>query len=181
MAGLMDRTSSQDAFPHILDVIDSGKEAYYEIEHLPGCPIETYDDGGVIYESYNCRVAWVVDNWSLDFLEHDDGRVGWQLLEPGSYLISSYTEYVPGEFGGTYGEEWDTGVRLVDPIPISESITMRPTWKRRQRRVYHQGPLDPPTEAELWDAIRVLEQDDNQLMAPALHLEAFNIFEEASR
>lgn len=176
---VLNRTSSQDAFPHILDVIDIGEEARYEIEHLRGCPVETYDYDGVVYKRHNCRVAWVQDNWGLDFLEHDDGRVGWQLLEPGSYLISSYTEYVPGEFGGTYGEEWDTGIRLVDPIPISKSIIMRPTWKRRQRRAYHQGPLDPPTELEVWDAIRVLEQEDNQTMAPALHLEAFRILEEA--
>lgn len=68
-----------------------------------------------------------------------------------------------------------------EAIPISDSITMRPTWRRRQLRVYFEAELKPPTERDIRDAIRVLEDPDNQKYAPALYVEAERIFEEASR
>jgi hypothetical protein len=63
-------------------------------------------------------------------------------------------------------------------IPVSDSITMRPVWARRQRRHYMLGKLDPPSELEMQDAIRVLADPELQVSAPALHLEAFRILEE---
>ena len=67
-------------------------------------------------------------------------------------------------------------------IPVSDSITMRPTWRRRQMRAYLPLlQLTHPTAREIQDAIRVLEDPDNERLAPALNLEAFRIFEEASR
>lgn len=67
-------------------------------------------------------------------------------------------------------------------VPVTDSMKMRPVWKRRQRRVYHGiNDLEPPSEEEMQDAIRVLADPDNQVFAPALYLEAERIFEEASR
>lgn len=180
----MERKSSEDAIFHLLIVTDEEDGKSYEIEH-PGCPtkvVELDSIGGdaITYEHYNCRMQWASDNSGLNYLEHEDGSEGWMSLEPGIYRIASYTEYRPGEFGGTYGEEWDTGVRLIEPIPISEQITMRPVWRRRQRRHYLQSELAPPSEAEMIDAIRVLEDPENQLYAPALYLEAERIYEEAT-
>jgi hypothetical protein len=64
-------------------------------------------------------------------------------------------------------------------IPPSNSITVRPVWRRRQRRAYLQSELAPPSEAEIQDAIRVLGDGESQVFAPALYLEAFRIFDEA--
>lgn len=66
-------------------------------------------------------------------------------------------------------------------LPISDSITMRPVWRRRQLRHYFNMKPKPPTEREIQDAIRVLADPENQLYAPALHLEAFMILDEAGR
>ena len=64
-------------------------------------------------------------------------------------------------------------------IPVSTSISMRPVWKRRQRRIYMQPKPEPPSELEIQDAIKVLEDEESEVFAPALHLEAFRILDEA--
>lgn len=169
---------SSDTKPHLLVVFQDGDETAYEIEH-PGCATELVEldsisgdrEAVMTYERYTCRMQWVLDYWGLDFLEHPDGRSkGWGTLAPGHYGIFSYTD----------GD--DTGVALVNPaaLEVSEQITMRPVWARRQRRYYLQAPLDAPTQAEIHDAIKVLEDEENQFHAPALYLEAFTIFDEAS-
>lgn len=69
-------------------------------------------------------------------------------------------------------------------IPISDSITMRPVWRRhlmRSMAELSRSGLKPPTESEIRDAIRVLEDPENEKYAPALNAEAFRIFEEASQ
>lgn len=67
-------------------------------------------------------------------------------------------------------------------IPVSDSITMRPVWRRYQMRALESAnAMKPPNAAEIRDAIRVLEDPDNEKYAPALNNEAFRIFEEASR
>lgn len=59
---------------------------------------------------------------------------------------------------------------------------MRPTWRRRQMRAANPlGTLASPSEREIQDAIRVLEDPDNELYEPTMYLEAFMIFEEVSR
>jgi len=65
-------------------------------------------------------------------------------------------------------------------LPISDKIRMSPTWARRQRRVYLHGVISPPSTEEILDAISVLGDPDSERLAPALYLEAFRIFEEAS-
>ena len=66
-------------------------------------------------------------------------------------------------------------------LPISEKITMRPVWKRRQRRIYGQNELPPITDEEKADAIKILGDKRLQKYAPALYFEAFAIFDEASQ
>ena len=68
----------------------------------------------------------------------------------------------------------------MNEIPVSNSVVMRPVWKRRQRRHYMHANLEYPNEAEKHDAILVLADAENQLLAPALYLEAELIFMEAS-
>lgn len=169
---------SVDSKPHLLVIFQDGDETSYDIEH-PGCATKLVEldsisgdrEAVVTYEHPTCRLQLAVDYWGLDFLEHADGTQGWLSLKPGYYGIVSYSE----------GD--DIGVRLVelDPLPVSERITVRPVWDRRQRRHHLQAPLDAPSEAEIHDAIKVLEDPENEIFAPALHLEAFTIFDEASR
>lgn len=168
---------STDTKPHLLVVLEDGDGTSFDVEH-PGCATELVEldsisgdrEAVITYERYTCRMQWVLDYWGLDFLEHPDGTQGWDTLAPGHYGIVSYS----------HGE--DTGVALLEPVlAVSDKITMRPVWDRRQRRHYLQAPLDTPTEAEIQDAIRVLEDPDNEIFAPALHLEAFTILDEASR
>lgn len=69
-----------------------------------------------------------------------------------------------------------------EDIPVSDSITMRPVWRRRQlRALANISPMRAPTDAEVMDAIRVLEDVDNERFVPELHLEAFRILDEAGR
>lgn len=66
-------------------------------------------------------------------------------------------------------------------LPVSTSMRPRPVWARMNRRISSSDRLGPPTEAEMQDAIRVLEDADNQFYAPLLYLEAERIlFEESS-
>lgn len=76
-------------------------------------------------------------------------------------------------------EEAEVGFNRMN-VPISKRIVMRPVWKRRQRRVYGQNRLPPPTEEEKADAIKVLADEKLCEEAPALYFEAFLIFDEAS-
>lgn len=184
---MIGRKSTQDDIPHLLTVIHGEGEKYFEVDHPSECQTETVtldslapECGPIQYEHYVCRVQWVIDNAGLDFLEHPDGKEGWLHLEPGTYPIIGYTNYIADEFGGTYGEEWDTGVMLVQPLPVSDRITMRPVWRRRQRRHYMQSELSPPTEKEISDADLVLSDSENETSAPALWLEATMIKEESN-
>lgn len=180
------RKSSEDEVAHTMWIVGIGEDKYFSVDHLPTCGIERVENDlgpdGRPFERHTCRLAWVLETWGFDFLGHADGREGWEFLEPGSYAVKSYTEYRPGEFGGTYGEEWDTGAFVEGEI--STRIVMRPVWRRRQLRLYTDTPfgtLAKPTDAEKEDAIRVLEDPTSETIAPALWLEAFRIFEEASR
>lgn len=65
-------------------------------------------------------------------------------------------------------------------LPVSDKIRMRPTWRRRQIRHYLHKIPGPPTDAEMHDAVLVLADPENQLLAPALYLEAFRILDESS-
>lgn len=188
----MERENSEDAAPHLLLVVDTGEERYYEVEHPPECQKEYFVLEGISgdqeafekFERYTCRVAWVCEGWGLDFLQlagELKGHEGWEKLAPGLYPIMGFTDYSPGELGGTWGEEWDTGVYVLEDVPISDRITMRPVWRRRQRRHYMLSALLAPTDEEIQDAILVLADPENETFAPALWIEAFNIFEEASR
>jgi hypothetical protein len=69
--------------------------------------------------------------------------------------------------------------RTAVSIPISSSIRVRPVWARRQRRLYHQNPLDPPTDEEKHDAILVLADQSMETDAPAIWIEAQMILDEA--
>ncbi len=167
-----------DAIPHLLVVTDNDGDKTFELDH-PGCATKLVELDSIsgdreavqTYERHTCRMQHVVDEYGLAFLEHEDGEVrGWSTLEPGVYQIVSYS-----------AGEGEVGARIVAPLPESESIEMRPVWRRRQRRVHLQAPLGFPTEAEIQDAIKVLEDADNETFAPALHLEAFAIFDEASK
>lgn len=66
-------------------------------------------------------------------------------------------------------------------LPISDKITMRPVWKRRQRRIYMQDELPPISDEEKADAIRILEDPRMPQEAPALWFDAFVIFDEGGR
>lgn len=125
---MTERKSSEDLVPHTLVVIVDGGERLFEISHLPDCATEIVDGdisttgGSFSFERFRCRVGDVVEYAGLDFLEHEDGTQGWLSLEPGTYHIVSYVEYISGEFGGTYGEEWDYGVRLREVAPDHEVV-----------------------------------------------------------
>lgn len=67
-----------------------------------------------------------------------------------------------------------------DRLPVSDSIKKRPVWERRQRRIYMQDQLEPPTDEEKHDAILVLADPSYERDAPAVWQEATRIFLEAS-
>ena len=65
-------------------------------------------------------------------------------------------------------------------LPRTKALVPRPVWKRHLRRsLLNFEPLGPPTEAEKYDAIKVLRDPDNAGV-PGLWLEAHHIFTEAS-
>lgn len=66
-------------------------------------------------------------------------------------------------------------------LPISNKITMRPVWQRRQRRIYMQGPMPPPTDEEKADAISILGDKRIEKYGPALWFDAFLIMDEAGK
>lgn len=66
-------------------------------------------------------------------------------------------------------------------IPVTSKIRQRPVWRRHRLRVLSNiNPIAPPTEEEKADAIRVLEDEDNQLI-PGLWDEAHRILDEAGQ
>lgn len=65
-------------------------------------------------------------------------------------------------------------------LPKTEKLRPRPVWMRHLRRTMRNfAEMDPPTEAEKRDAIKVLRDPDNAGV-PGLWVEAHNIFLEAS-
>lgn len=61
-------------------------------------------------------------------------------------------------------------------IPETDKFLRRPVYERYLKRKHHM-PLDPPTEEEKSDAIRILR--DDWLWSPEIHEEAERIFQEA--
>lgn len=64
-------------------------------------------------------------------------------------------------------------------IPVTTSMKARPVWRRHRRRIFaNVNPFPPPTEEEKWDAIRVLEDPENEFV-PGLWDEAHRILDES--
>lgn len=63
-----------------------------------------------------------------------------------------------------------------DLIPETDKFLRRPVYERYLKRK-HLMPLEPPTEEEKSDAIRILR--DEWLWAPEMYEEAERIFQEA--
>ena len=64
-------------------------------------------------------------------------------------------------------------------LPRTQALRPRPVWARHLRRsLLNLEELDPPTEAEKQDAIKVLRDPDNAGV-PGLWIEAHFIFDEA--
>lgn len=106
--------NSVDEHPHkLLIERNHGKEPIdWCVVHRPDCPKETYqgqlgekDPFDMIH--YTCRVQAVIDGNGIDDIEN------WQELATGEYEIKSYYEYIPGDFGGSYGAEHEIGLFLV--------------------------------------------------------------------
>lgn len=65
-------------------------------------------------------------------------------------------------------------------LPATGQLKPRPVWARHTLRTLRNfEALDPPTEEEKHDAIKVLRDPDNAGV-PGLWIEAHRIFEEAS-
>lgn len=174
-----------DKYPHYFRL---GKIGDYELIHAGDCPyseVMTWsdEDGDVrAVINYLCLEGVIWNELGVDAIggEH---RLRW--LDAGLYRVLGWmTE--PGMIEPNYGLEFTEADDNNRPVPvpelsISKSITMRPVWRRRQRRLYLQTELEPPTEIEQVDAIKVLEDPENETFAPALWFEAFAIVEEASR
>lgn len=65
-------------------------------------------------------------------------------------------------------------------LPRTDRLRPRPVWARHLRRsLLNLESLDPPTEEEMHDAIKVLRDPDNAGV-PGLWIEAHNIFLEGS-
>jgi hypothetical protein len=104
--------SNQDDQPHtlVIEHADHEKGEWdWFVLHLPTCPTEdVVGFGDEPLEYFTCRVQAVIDANGIDDIEN------WRELKPGKYPIKSYYEYYPGEYGGTYGEEHDIGIFLVE-------------------------------------------------------------------
>lgn len=65
-------------------------------------------------------------------------------------------------------------------LPRTDKLRARPVWQRHLRRTMRNfAEMDPPTDAEKRDAIKVLRDPDNAAV-PGLWVEAHRIFEDAS-
>jgi predicted transcriptional regulator len=82
--------------------------------------------------------------------------------------------------GVTAREDAEKRMNRMD-LPITSKITMRPVWKRRQRRIYGQNKTPPITEEEKLDAIKILGDEELQRLGPALYFDAFLILDEAGK
>lgn len=61
----------------------------------------------------------------------------------------------------------------------TDKLTPRPVWERHRRRtLMNINPMPAPTEEEQQDAIRVLEDPDNEAV-PGLWIEAHRILDES--
>lgn len=66
-------------------------------------------------------------------------------------------------------------------LPKTEQLRPRPVWKRHLRRTMRNfEQMDPPTEPEKRDAIKVLRDPDNAGI-PGLWVEAHLILDEAGQ
>jgi hypothetical protein len=105
-----------DEQPHILILgIDDDGVFIDEIHHLDSCEVEV--DTALPHEipfaqRHTCRVQSIIDCNGIDDID------GWRELPPGEYEIKSYYIYHPGEFGGSYGAEHETGIVLSGPHPF---------------------------------------------------------------
>ncbi len=103
-----------DEREHVLVIeakYDDGEIDWY-IEHLDTCPKEEFLNGidkSESMEYYICRAQACLDGNSLDDIED------WRELPIGRYDIKSYYEYIPGDFGGSYGAEHEIGLFLSAP------------------------------------------------------------------
>ena len=101
----------EDELSHIL-VIENTDHDWY-VKHPPTCPTQKviggmFDDLEGFEFRHDCRVQAILDHNGIDDI--DD----WTDLAPGEYEIKSYYEYHPGELGGTYGEEHEIAIFLVE-------------------------------------------------------------------
>lgn len=120
----MSRQSSEDR-PHVLIVRAVGDglepEVEWRVVHPPTCPWEAWrhhpgpDLFGEMHDPdrrfdfhRRCLTQYETDAVGMDDVE------GWPLA-PGRYRLVCASIYYPGEFGGTYGEEWGVEMR-VEPI-----------------------------------------------------------------
>jgi len=102
----------EDKEPHILVIENTDGDHY--VKHLDDCPKEEFSSGdwemdmSDPLEYYTCRTQAAIDGNDIDDIEN------WRELPPGEYKIKSYYEYHPGEFGGSYGAEYEIGIFLVN-------------------------------------------------------------------
>lgn len=92
----------------------------WRVVHPPTCPWEAYDlDRSILWDDplrgerrfdfhRVCLTQYEIDNIGLDGLED------WEKLPVGKHKIVVESIYYPGEFGGTWGEEWDVVMNLVE-------------------------------------------------------------------
>jgi len=66
-------------------------------------------------------------------------------------------------------------------IQTTDKLRPRPVWRRHLKRTMRNfAEMDPPTDAEKHDAIKVLRDPENAGV-PGLWVEAHRILEEASQ
>ncbi|MBU6232402.1 hypothetical protein KGP36_07245 [Patescibacteria group bacterium] len=103
--------------PHILLIEgEEGEDKSYSVKHNSDCPIEVLDDDFMGHKREECVCDVEVELWhvGLDALSDQEGNeIDWRELAPGEYQIRFWSEYYPGEFGGSIGAEWDCGLELI--------------------------------------------------------------------
>ena len=103
--------SSRRSEPHILVIHEQGED--YDIEHLDGCPQETFwlDPEGEPIKGHTCLVGVLVNDGGLDYLDNAPEE-SWRNLPTGRYVIEGWTDHTPS-LPTNGGEEWDAGLTLV--------------------------------------------------------------------
>lgn len=121
----MTRSRTADK-PHTLVITAPGDglepEREWRVVHPPTCPWEAMRCPSLFLDEDNkhwlfhraCLTQYEVENVGLDGLD------GWEQLPPGRYQIVCESIYYPGEYGGTYGAEWDVEMSLVAPAAVRE-------------------------------------------------------------